>query len=108
MKKLDTITSEYILMSIRPHDVNPIPVLHVENAIRYASQAIINGHRLVGVEGFHVFLNGAIQPDQELSLDIDDFGELSQCEFEEKTGALLFRSLKRDNLAFEVVFENGS
>ena len=100
MSEVEKITKEFMKKTIRPNSQSRFPILMPEDALNYIMQCVIADGELLGIEGF--LINGVkIQPVQEISADIDNFGRnkiVGEC------GRIILPLVKSKNIAFEVVF----
>lgn len=75
---------------------------HSKSCIENASNL---GLHLVGVDGFWLFANNSVQPDQSISTDLGNFESFDS--FYGYTQRILNENIDRDDVAFEIVFEEG-
>ena len=103
---LDEISSRHFELSARDQKISRYPVLSANHALDFMTEALDGGYRLLGVEGFHLLEGNKIQPDQRLSLDVDEFQGSTISEFNGQVTDLLSQNLHNPKIVFEVVFED--
>ncbi|MCP3857448.1 MAG: hypothetical protein GY745_22160 [Actinomycetia bacterium] len=77
------------------------PVLAPLQAVRFLVDCLENGHRLLGVSGFHYLDSRFVQPEQGFEADRADFG--SEEEFLGRVGEIVLGQTGQ-SVVFELAF----
>jgi hypothetical protein len=80
-------------------------LLSAEDSLELISEGLANGFLLYGFEGFHIFENQSIQPDQLLSVESFDFYGRPEEDFTTSYLSVLESCRSNPMIGFEVMFE---
>ena len=101
---LEDITKKYMRLSVREHGKGYIaPVLKPIDAIRYICDCLDSDFQFQGLSGFHLLMDGRIQPDQTLEIDFDESVTLDATL--SRVGSMVFSKIGTD-VVFEIAFSD--